>query len=105
MITPKGIDLIENFLKDTIGQAQFVIGQKAYTARTTKVEVQTDSDRVMVIAETGNDVPIGQTVTEMRLLTKGGEVFMRDPVSLVRSREYGLLYAFMLNITQAEGKQ
>lgn len=103
MITPAGIDKIEQFFLATIGKAQFVSGGTAYDAQTTEIELMTAEDRLMIIAMSGPDLPAGAVVNEMRLLAKDNSIFASDPVNMVRSNETeGLYYVFRIRINQQE---
>jgi hypothetical protein len=103
MITQDGINKIEQFFVNTIDKAQFVVGSTAYDALHTNIELMTDEDRLIVIATSGPTLPVGETVTQMRLLDKDGDVFAQDTVSMVRGSEAdGLFYGFKIGITQQE---
>lgn len=103
MITADGINKIEQFFLNTIDKAQFVIGSTAYDALSTDIELITAQDRLFVIATSGSDLPVGETVTQMRLLDKDGGIFAQDDVSMVRSSEdSGLFYGFNITIKQQE---
>lgn len=103
MITPAGIDKIEQFFLATIGKAQFVSGGTAYDAQTIDIELVTAEDRLMIIAMSGPNLPVGAAVNEMRLLAKDNSIFASDPVNMVRSNETeGLYYGFRIDIKQQE---
>jgi hypothetical protein len=104
MITAAGINKIEQFLVSTIDKAQFMVGSTPYEALSTDIELLTEQDKLLVIASSGPTLPVGQTVTQMRLLDKDGDVFIQDTVSMVRSSETdGLFYGFKISIVQQEG--
>jgi hypothetical protein len=101
MITADGINKIEQFFIEEIDKAQFVIGTTAYDAASTEVELVTEEDRLMVIATSGNDLPVGETITKMRILAKDATVLAEDETSLIRtSQADGLYYGFRISITQ-----
>lgn len=104
MITTDGIDKIEQFLVDTVGDAQFVSGTSVYLAQSTQVQKISHEDRLVIVASSGLSLPVGVTINEMRLLDKHGNVFLSDNVHLMRTSETtGLYYAFRIKIAQAEG--
>ena len=104
MITETGIDKVEVFLLDTIQKMQFVTAGGIYDAQSMQVERITEENRLLVIGVCGQDLPVGVTVSQVRLLDKSGEIFAVDAVNMHRTDiDSGLYYGFNIAITQQGG--
>lgn len=103
MITANGIDLIENFIKSIVAYAEVRVGDTWYRAADTEVTVNTNEDKVTILATVSSEVAAGATIDRVRIKSINGKVFCEKETNITRSsNSTGVMYCCEIFITTSE---